>query len=138
MRPRGVTALRVVELCDGTRDAHQIAALMGVGVAYVRATVRRRKVGHLLITSPRLPSLKVQLREATTEIWNLGMEVSRLKAERDGIQQRAYVQGLKNGAETLRSFKATDGVVHQPTLDLAATLLEDIAARAGMHAKVAP
>lgn len=125
MRPRGITSDRVVELCDGTRDAQQIADLMGVGIAYVRATVRRRKVGHLLVRRPPNPSLKVQLRAAEAEI-------ARLQAERTGLQQMAYVQGLKNGAETLRSMRATAGVLHQPTLDLAATCLEDIAARGQM------
>lgn len=124
MKPRGITADRVVELCDGTRDAQQIADVMGVGVAYVRATVRRRKVDHLLVVRPPNPGLKVQLRAAEAEI-------ARLTAERTGLQQRAYVQGLKNGAETLRSMDATAGVLHKPTLDLAATVLEDIAARAG-------
>jgi uncharacterized alpha-E superfamily protein len=121
---RVVTALQVVELCDGTRTARQIAEVMGVSEPYVRATVRRRNIGHLLVARPKNPSLKVQLRAAEAEI-------ARLKTERTGLQQRAYVQGLKNGAETLRSMDATAGVLHKPTLDLAATVLEDIAARAG-------
>jgi DNA-binding CsgD family transcriptional regulator len=131
VRPRGITADRVVELCDGTRDAQQIADVMGVGIAYVRATVRRRKVGHLLVVRPPNPGLKVQLRAAEVEI-------ARLTAERTGLQQRAYVQGLKNGAETLRSMDATAGVLHKPTLDLAATCLEDIAARGQMLAAGLP
>lgn len=53
----------------------------------------------------------------------------------DGVQramQDAYNQGLRKGAETLRSMQATEGVLCQRTMDLAATVLEDIAARAAL------
>lgn len=56
----------------------------------------------------------------------------------DGVQramQDAYIQGLRNGAETLRSMRATEGVLCQRTMDLAATVLEDIAARAALQVR---
>jgi uncharacterized alpha-E superfamily protein len=124
---RVVTALQVVELCDGTRTARQIAEIMGVSEAYVRATVRRRNIGHLLVARPKNPSLKVQLRAAEAEI-------DRLRSKLLSLQRRAYLQGVKNSAETLRSMDATAGVLHKPTLDMAATVLEGIVARAGLPA----
>ena len=117
-RPRGETAAEAVKLIDGTRTAQQVADIMGVGAAYIHATATRRGVRHLLII--RKPTgVKIRLRAAEAE-------VARLTAQRATLEQKAYLLGVKRSAETVRSIDATGGLLHQPTLDAAATILEDI------------
>lgn len=40
-----------------------------------------------------------------------------------------YIDGIKSAAETVRSLRATDGVLSETTLNMAASILDDIATR---------
>jgi hypothetical protein len=55
--------------------------------------------------------------------------IERLERQLADAREECHAIGYQHAAETLRSFTATAGVLHKPTLDLAAGLLDGIAAR---------
>ena len=53
--------------------------------------------------------------------------IAELERQLAEAREEAHAIGYQHAAETLRSFTATEGVLHKPTLDQAAGLLDGIA-----------
>lgn len=51
-----------------------------------------------------------------------------------GENQTAYAEGIRSSADTVRSMRATEGVLVQRTLDMAASVLESVAKKAAHEA----
>ncbi len=105
----------------------------------------------LLAALDDLDAVKAELREAAMQsLASLGQAQEAYEAQKAAeaanaaltarvpeLEKAAWLEGLRNAAETVRSFRATEGVLHQPTLDLTASLLDGIAARAAISADAA-
>ncbi len=64
----------------------------------------------------------------------LAAEAKVAESSARGENQAAYAEGIRSSADTVRSMCATEGVLDQRTLDMAASVLESVAKKAGHEA----